>query len=169
MAGPEAASHPGGEFTDEDYRVHAAKLPRRAFSGRRLAVLLTLFALAGAAIFTFSRLDGARTLGGSGMSGPEYVEVPEMMVNLNAGAGEAGYLKVRVMLEAPSPADAAALQRHLPAVIDSFQGYLRELRPEDLAGSAGTFRVKEAMLRRVNQAAHPARASDVLVQEMIQQ
>ncbi len=90
-------------------------------------------------------------------------------MELRPNAGTRHYLKVRVTLEAPSAQDAAALRMHLPAVIDGFQSFLRELRAEDLAGSAGTYRIKEELLVRVNRAAHPARASDVLIQELIQQ
>ncbi len=152
-------------ITDEDYRTHTAELPRRVFSGRNLvlAALLAIVVTAAVVALRYASPDIAPA------AGPQYVEVPDMMVNLSSGDGESRYLKVRVILEAPSAGDARALEAHLPAVIDGFQGYLRELRPEDLSGSAGTFRVKEDLLRRVNLAAHPARASDVLVQEMIQQ
>ncbi|MGB3722636.1 MAG: flagellar basal body-associated FliL family protein [Pacificimonas sp.] len=152
-------------INDEDYRTHSADLPRRMLSGRNIALTLLLAGLIAAAVFALREVgpDIAPA------AGPQYVEVPDMMVNLSSSDGGSRYLKVRVMLEAPSASDARALEAHLPAVIDGFQGYLRELRPEDLSGSAGTFRVKENLLRRVNLAVHPARASDVLVQEMIQQ
>ena len=62
-----------------------------------------------------------------------------------------------------------AIEARLPLVIDGFQSFLRELRPEDLAGASGTYRIKEELLIRVNTAAAPVRARDVLVQELIQQ
>lgn len=53
-------------------------------------------------------------------------------------------------------------------MIDSFQSYLRALHPQDLGGASGTYRIKEELMVRINRAG-PGRASDVLVQELIQQ
>lgn len=142
-------------------------LPRKRWSGKRVVGLLAIvIALAGGiyAAAQFSRPEPAQVV-----DTPHYVEVPDMMVNLRTPNGERRYLKVRVTLEAASADDAAAIQAKLPAIIDGFQSFLRELRPEDLAGSAGTFRIKEELMIRVNRAAEPGRASDVLVQELIQQ
>jgi flagellar FliL protein len=52
-------------------------------------------------------------------------------------------------------------------VLDAFQIYLRELRPEDLEGSAGILRVKEELLRRINLAIQPPLATDILFKEVI--
>ena len=46
---------------------------------------------------------------------------------------------------------------------------LRELRLDDLKGSAGVLRLKEELLRRVNVAAAPYKVRDVLLKEMIVQ
>jgi flagellar FliL protein len=54
-------------------------------------------------------------------------------------------------------------------VIDLFQVYLRELRPTDLEGSAGIYRLKEELLRRINLEIQPHRVSDVLFKEIIVQ
>ena len=45
--------------------------------------------------------------------------------------------------------------------MDAFQTYLRELRPSDLDGSAGLYRLKEELTRRVNVSIAPARAIGV--------
>ena len=62
-----------------------------------------------------------------------------------------------------------ALEPVLPRVVDQFQTYLRELRVEDLSGSAAMFRLKEELLRRVNMAVEPVEIKDVLFKEMIVQ
>jgi len=41
------------------------------------------------------------------------------------------------------------------------------LRVEELEGSQGLYRVKEEMLARVNQAAHPVKVKDVLIGDML--
>ena len=55
----------------------------------------------------------------------------------------------------------------MPRVVDQFQGYLRELRIDDLHGSAGVVRLKEELLRRITVAAAPFPVRDVLLKEMI--
>ena len=68
-----------------------------------------------------------------------------------------------------SGAFSAGLQVLMPRIVDQFQGYLRELRVDDIKGSAGIMRLKEEMLRRINVAAAPYRVRDVLLKEMIVQ
>ena len=51
----------------------------------------------------------------------------------------------------------------------NFQVYLRELRVEDLSGSAGVYRLKEELLARVNAAVEPINVTDVLFKEMLVQ
>ena len=55
----------------------------------------------------------------------------------------------------------------MPRVLDMFQLYLRELRSTDLDGSAGIFRLKEELLRRVNIEVHPHKVKRVLFKEII--
>jgi flagellar FliL protein len=55
----------------------------------------------------------------------------------------------------------------MPRVSDVFQTYLRELRAGDLSGSAGLFRLKEELTRRVNVAVAPQQVSAVLFKEIM--
>jgi flagellar FliL protein len=57
----------------------------------------------------------------------------------------------------------------MPRIEDTFQVYMRELRASDLAGSAGMYRLREELLRRVNVAIHPARAEAVLFKDVVVQ
>lgn len=98
-----------------------------------------------------------------------FIDIPEMLVNLNTGGRKASYLKVKVALEIEQESARVEIEEKLPRVIDNFQIYLRELRLEDLNGSAGMFRLKEELLSRVNTAVAPARVNDVLFKEMIVQ
>lgn len=101
-------------------------------------------------------------------AGPSvYYELPDMLVNLNAGGRKAGYLKISVSLELASEEDQLHLESVLPRVVDSFQVYLRELRVQDLQGSAGLQRLREELLLRVSMAAKPAQVRDVLFREML--
>ena len=97
-----------------------------------------------------------------------YVEVPPMVVNLRSPDGAARFLKLRFVL-VPGTASAAQIEKKLPMVLDSFQPFLRELRPEDLAGSAAIYRIKEELLVRTTATLGKGAVKDVLIQDMIQQ
>lgn len=97
------------------------------------------------------------------------VDVPPMIVNLRTTNGEPRYLKIRFMLEAKSAEKAEKLKAKLPLIIDTYQPFLRELRPEDISGSAAVFRIKEEMLIRAAQAAGKGMVKDVLIQDLVQQ
>ena len=70
---------------------------------------------------------------------------------------------------AGAPTVPSAIKPSMPRVTDIFQTYLRELRPTDLNGSAGLFRLKEELTRRVNYAVAPNQVSAVLFKEIVVQ
>jgi flagellar FliL protein len=98
-----------------------------------------------------------------------FFELPEMLVNLNTGQRKSTFLKIKVSLELPNAEMIPRIQAIMPRIIDNFQVYLRELRLEDLKGSAGMYRLREELLTRVNAAANPATVNDVLFKEMLVQ
>ena len=98
-----------------------------------------------------------------------YVEVPPMTVNLRSGDGKPRFLKLRFILVAGKAEHEETITSKLPLLLDGFQPFLRELRPEDLAGSAAVFRLKEEMLMRSTRIAGPDVITDVLIQDLIQQ
>lgn len=102
--------------------------------------------------------------------GPKvYYNLPEMVVNLSSRDKRAQYLKLKVSLEAPNQIVLKALNPIMPRVLDMFQLYLRELRSSDLEGSAGIYRLKEELLRRINLELYPHRIDRVLFNEIIVQ
>jgi flagellar FliL protein len=98
---------------------------------------------------------------------PTYVDVPEMVANLNSGAHKPSYVKLAARIEVPKPEDAEKVKAALPRLQDMMQTYLREMRPEELRGSAGTYRLREELLVRANAAVAPAKVSDVLFTQML--
>jgi flagellar protein FliL len=101
---------------------------------------------------------------------PVFIDVPDMLVNLVGAPGErVQYLKVRVVLEVKEEKQVEAIKPTMPRVTDIFQTYLRELRPVDLNGSAGLFRLKEELTRRVNAAISPSEVNAVLFKEIVVQ
>lgn len=98
-----------------------------------------------------------------------FYDLPEMLVNINTGGRKPVYLKMRVSLELENAEDIARVESMMPRIVDNFQVYLRELRIEDLKGSAGMYRLREELLKRVNVAVSPAQVNDVLFKEMLVQ
>lgn len=100
---------------------------------------------------------------------PVYVELPEMVANLNVGSRRTSFIKLTVRVELSKPVDIAPFMAVQPRVLDLFQTYLREMRPEELRGSAGTYRLREALIARATLAAAPARVVDVLFTQLLVQ
>lgn len=98
-----------------------------------------------------------------------FVALPEMLVNIVGPDGRPAYLKLRLTLEAPDDATVSALTEHVPRLTDQFQSFLRELRTDDLAGSAGAYRLRLELLRRVNLVIAPTQINAVLIEEMLVQ
>src|SRR5512140_1072029 len=99
---------------------------------------------------------------------PSFVDVPDLLVNLVGAPGErVQYLKVKLVLEVKEEKQVEAIKPSMPRVTDIFQSYLRELRPSDLNGSAGLFRLKEELTKRVNVALAPNQISAVLFKEVV--
>jgi len=104
-----------------------------------------------------------------GPDGVTFYTLPDMVVNIQDPTGKPTFLKLKLTLEMHDYALAEHLQSEMPRMQDMFQGFLRELRPEDLAGSAGSFQLRAEILRRVNLIAAPGKVDAVLIEEMLVQ
>lgn len=145
------------------------------------AIVLLLLAGGGAAFFLFggksdpkaeaAKAEAAKAEAakhGGGEEGVKFVDIPAMVVNIRSPDGAARFLKVHVML-VPGTMKDDAIKAGLPLVLDAYQPFLRELRPEDLAGSAAVFRVKEELLVRTTGALGEGSVKDVLIEDLVQQ
>ena len=95
--------------------------------------------------------------------------LPTMTVNLKSeGEGEA-FMKLTIALEVADEKMMEEIQPRMAKVVDAFQVYLRELRKSDLEGSAGIYRLKEELRRRVNLAIFPAHVEGILFKEILVQ
>ena len=101
-------------------------------------------------------------------SAPTFLDLPDIVANLNAGR-RAAFIKLKAKFELSKPEDVAPVQAAMPRIVDLFQSYLREMRPEELRGTAGTYRLREELIARSNIAAHPARVLNVLFTELLVQ
>jgi flagellar FliL protein len=98
---------------------------------------------------------------------PVFFDLPDITVNLAAIDERSQYLRLKVALELAEKGEIAEVEPQLARVLDAFQVYLRELRVTDLEGSAGVYRLKEELLRRINLAVYPAQVEDILFKELL--
>lgn len=100
-----------------------------------------------------------------------FVDIREMIVNLAPEPNQERprLLKFKVALEVGDPKAVPTIQPLLPRVEDTFQVFVRELRATDLEGSAGVYRLREELLRRVNIAVYPTKVDAVLFKEIVVQ
>jgi flagellar protein FliL len=117
--------------------------------------------------------EGGAAAGGAapvikeGPDGVVFYTLPDIVVNMQTADGKSTFLKLKLTFELPDEDTAEALTPNLPRLQDMFQTFLRELRPEDLNGSQGTFQLRVELLRRVNLVAAPAKVNAVLIEEML--
>jgi flagellar protein FliL len=166
----------GAPEADEGKAAPAKRRPSQKLVIMAVAGLVGLGAVGGGGYYLFSAGHGKA----EATAGPEaspaksvvFLDMPDVLVNLSsntAGSERTQYLKVKVTLELPSETMSAQIQPLMPRLMDAFQTYLRELRPSDLDGSAGLYRLKEELTRRVNTAIAPGRINAVLFKEIVVQ
>ena len=128
---------------------------------------LVLMAIAIAVGFVALTARDRQTVAAAPSPAAIFIDLPAIKVNL--AASEPRTLTLSLSLEATDRDAAGAVQAALPYLFDAFQTHLRELRPAELAGSAGVFRLREELMKRANLAIAPQRVRAVLVREMLVQ
>jgi flagellar protein FliL len=104
-----------------------------------------------------------------GPDGAYFYTMPDMVVNIQSPDGRPTYLKLKLALETPDEDSAEAITPNQLRLNDMFQSFLRELRPDDLAGSQGSYELRQEIQRRVNLVIAPSKVNAVLIQEMLVQ
>ena len=102
-----------------------------------------------------------------GPDGVVFYTLPDMVVNMQTTDGKPTYLKLKLTLELPGQDTVDVIEPNRPRLQDMFQSFLRELRPEDLAGSQGSYELRTEIQRRVNLVIAPAKINSVLIEEML--
>jgi flagellar FliL protein len=157
--------------------------PRKRFSGKKLIMFvvlpLVLLIATGAGLYFSGLLDSllgkapeeapTEAVHEEEHGDPIFFDLPDMLVNLNSTSKRPTFLKIRIAIQVAKHDDVAAIEHVMPRIVDNFQVYLRELRLDDLKGSAGMYRLRQELLLRISAAAHPVKVKDVLFREMLVQ
>jgi len=102
-----------------------------------------------------------------GPDGVVFYTLPDIVVNMQTADGRATFLKLKLTLELPDDQLVEELDPAMPRMNDMFQTFLREMRPEDLSGSQGSYQLRMEILRRVNLLVAPSKVNAVLIEEML--
>jgi len=102
-----------------------------------------------------------------GPDGVYFYTLPDIVVNMQTADGKPTFLKLKLTFELPDEEAADVLNPNMPRLQDMLQTFLRELRPEDLQGSQGSYQLRMEILRRVNLVAAPTKVNAVLIEEML--
>lgn len=162
---------------DEEAEEGAEEAPK---SGKKKLIMIggavALLALGGGGWFFFMKKPSPEQMAAEAAAAAakkpvSFVEMKDMMIGISAGGQQdrQPIIKIKVVLEIADAKTSEQIKPLLPRVEDAFQVFMRELRPADLEGSAGMYRLKEELLRRVNVTVHPARIEAVLFKELLVQ
>ncbi len=110
-------------------------------------------------------INGAQVA--DGPNGTVFYTLPDIVVNMQTADGKPTFLKLKLTFELPDQDTVDVIEPNRPRLQDMFQTFLRELRPEDLAGSQGSYELRTEILRRVNLVIAPAKINAVLIEEML--
>jgi flagellar FliL protein len=150
-----------------------AAAPKRRFTLKKIIILVAGLAVLGGGVtggylMFFGKSHTEKPV--AAVKPPAFYDLPEVLVNLSGASGERSqFLRAKIVLEVADQATVEQIKPVLPRVLDAFQTYLREMRTTDLEGSAGLYRLRDELTRRVNVAIAPTRVNAVLFKEIVVQ
>lgn len=157
------------EGTEEGADAAAAAAKKK----RMIIIVCVVVAVVGVAVAggIYFMLQGGGGKHEETAAAPVFYDLPPVAVNLlgDSDNDEAHYLKLKLAFELAKPEDAEAVAAMLPRLQDDYQAFLRQMRLEDLRGSAALARLKDALLLRANQVLEPVVVKNVLFREVLAQ
>ena len=168
------------EFDGDEEGEEGEGEPSKKFNKIKLFIILGgviffLF-LIGISLFFFGILDPYLGLDEADVDQEEVVvqgqvfyKLQDMTINLNEEGKKSRFLKVGLTLVLINELDVAVVEALQPRIEDYVMTYLRELKPEELSGSANFYRMRENLLFRVRAAVAPVQVTNVLFNSVLVQ
>lgn len=158
MSGKDAAAGPSGGGKKRILMIGAA-----------MAVIALAAGLWFSGILKHARGHAAPKTAVAAVEAPVLIDLPDIVSNLDTGGRRATFIKLHAKIEVGHAADAATLQAGMPQILDIFQSYLRSTRPEELRGGDGTYRLREALMNRIDMTLAPVQVTDLLFTQILVQ
>lgn len=167
-AGDAASSPDGLESEDTKPKSKKAKII--------LIILALVIAGVGSGTFFFLKKKQqaeaeAKLKAEQASAAPELIfhDLDEIIVNLNTEGKNVSFMKLKVTFELEGKNNLDTVVKMSPRIRDVMQIYLRELRPSDLQGSVGVYRLRDEILLRINKVIYPAQVKDILFKDIVVQ
>ena len=167
----EPGGDPGDEDFDDDEDDEDGEGGAKKGGKRKLliiggAVLLLLIA-GGGGVFYLGLLDEMLGIeeeetGIIILAGKVFYKLEDITLNLNAEGPKSRFLKLGLTLVLLKEEDIVKIEALIPRIVDNVTAYMRELKPEEMAGSANFYRVRENLLMRVQVAVAPVKVTNIL-------
>lgn len=165
-----------GLYPDRDGLAAVGADPAPLLKRKRKLLMVStvaIFALGGAGIAfgtgAFGNLLGSGSQHASPSAETGFIDLPDIIANLNTGNRRNAFVRLKARLELASRVDETYAAAATPRLLDLFQTYLRDMHPEELRGSAGNYRLREELMARANIALAPARVTEILFIELLVQ
>jgi len=172
---PEASD----DFDDEDEDGEGAP---STGAGRKtlililLAVTLLLLLLIGGVLYFTGILDPLLGIEDTGpgaedsvIQGQVFYKLEDFTLNLSSEENKSRFLKVGLTIVLLDEKGISRLEALTPRIQDNVTNYLRALKPEELAGSANFYRLRQGILLRVRAAVAPTEVTNVLFNTVLVQ
>ena len=99
-----------------------------------------------------------------------FYDLPEMLIRIDSsGANMPSFLKIGLSLELRHADDLERIMSLRPRIVDTFQIYLRDLRPDELSGQEEILGLREELRTRIDSDVAPVKIRDVLFKEFLVQ
>ena len=102
-----------------------------------------------------------------GPDGVTYYTMPDIVVNMQTTTGRPANLRLKLTFETKEEEAIESMEPNLPRLNDTLETFLRELRPEDLAGSQGSYALRMEIERRVNLVIAPSKIDAVRIEDQL--
>jgi flagellar FliL protein len=166
-----AKEKPAQAATADDAEGESAAPKKSGFLSRKLVIMVAAGLLVagggGGGYFLFFKKGHSEEKAAPVVvkAPPAFLDLPDVLVNLQSQNN----LKAKIVLEVEDQKLVEQIKPLMPRVMDAFQTYLREMRQSDLEGSAGLYRLRDELTKRVNLAVAPTKINAVLFKEIVVQ
>jgi len=169
------AAEQGSELTlrfdgeDEEEGVPHRGAGRKVLIIVLLAVTLLLLSVIGGVLYFFGLLDPILGIEETVPEGEEtqikgqvFYKLEDFTLNLSTEGQKSQFMKVGITIVLMNEAEIARVEALTPRIQDNVTAFLRELKAEELAGSANFQRLRQNILLRVRTAVAPTEVTNVL-------